>query len=110
MTTANQPPTLRFNPECYGAHHQQIDMLLWAYGEGGRPIGYIDYSVFDGEVHINYLEVPEALRRRGIAAALYGALKREEAGRPINWGLMTSDGYALYQALEGADEEPLQSL
>lgn len=106
----NNTSSLRFHAECTGAigprGMRQIDMLLLAYDTDNRAVGYIEYVLFDGAVHIHMIQVAETLRRQGIATAMYSYLKTvEEKDKPIEWGTMTDDGWALFNAVEGDDKD-----
>jgi GNAT superfamily N-acetyltransferase len=91
---------LYFTLELTGSHNRQKDFELgvWNHGE---PMGYLNYSIFEGEVSVHYVFVRPDQRRRGIASALYKRLQEEYPGQPIRrfGDVSTDDGYALTHAL-----------
>lgn len=64
-----------------------------------REVGSLDYTVFDGVPQISMIEVPQAMRRRGIGGELVRELQRHFPGQPLDWGMMTEDGAALRRSL-----------
>ena len=86
---------LKIVPECIGASHGQTDCVLKAYFEE-RIVGYISYSIFQGETHVKYIEVAEDMKRQGIASQLAKALEEESDGK-INWAMSTDEGTAFLE-------------
>jgi len=85
-----------FLDDIRGAHHGQVDGTLMAYNIKTREtIGYIDYSLFEGKLYLNSIEVESAHRRQGYATALVLKLKKLNPGMPVKWGMMTETGCAL---------------
>lgn len=84
-----------FREECRGAHHGQTDMTLIAYSPPKTPVGYIEYSIYDDEVSIQYLYVAEDKRRRGFGRALLLELQKRYPETGIELGMSTDEGSAL---------------
>ncbi len=84
-----------FRDECRGAHHGQADMTLIAYSPPGTPVGYIEYSIYDDEVSIQYLHVAENKRRMGFGRALLIELQKKYPENGIELGIASKEGSAL---------------
>lgn len=102
-------PAIQYYDECVGAHNSQVDMVLHA--QGSEPVethddgwveypqyGYIDYSIYDGKIYINMIEVLPEYRRRGIGTGMLGYLSQQNPGMDIEFGYKTDDGDALYNS------------
>jgi len=90
-----------FMDDIRGAHHGQVDGTLIAYDtKTSITIGYIDYSIFEGKLYLNSIEVGSAHRRQGYATALLLKLKKLNPGMPVKWGMMTELGCALKSAVD----------
>ena len=96
---------LTFKIESRGHHHGQSDMTLYAERDG-QYVGHIDFVVYQGEVSIQMIKVPEA-RRQGVGTRMVQALQARYPDREISWGGMTEDGYALYGSLPKTEVENL---
>lgn len=90
------PEGLTFNSTVQDMHSGQIDQRLTAQ-LGGTPVGHIDFSTYEGSVHIRYISVPDTLRKRGIARAMLSELQRMHPDTEIDWGMLTDDGAELYK-------------
>ncbi len=88
----------RILDECVGAHHGQLDMVMTAY-KGETPVGFINYSIYEDVPHINMIEVMPSQRRQGIATRLLQNLQAQYPHTEIEWGMLTEDGKALYDAV-----------
>lgn len=85
-----------FHDEVRGAHHGQVDGTLIAYDiKTHGTIGYIDYSIFEGKLYLDQIEVDPAHRRQGYATALLMKIKRLNPRKVVMWGMMTEEGCAL---------------
>ncbi|KAA6446937.1 GNAT family N-acetyltransferase [Bacillus swezeyi] len=61
-----------------------------------RVIGYVDYTVWQNKVFIDYIEVKESMRRRGVGTQLYRKLL--ELNKEYSYeraGFYTPEGAAL---------------
>ncbi len=91
---------IRFWGDCHGYHHGQTDCTLKALDDSnGTFLGYIDYSYYNDEIHINLIRVEEKFQRQGVATALWNQLKKENPGVKINRGMTTSDGTSFLRAI-----------
>ena len=68
---------------------------------GDSPIGYLNFSIYQGEADVKMIEVNEKYRRKGVAKKLLDLLAAEVGGKQnINWGYHTEDGQALHTAYD----------
>lgn len=68
---------------------------------GDSPIGYLNFSIYQGEADVKMIEVREEYRRKGVAKRLLDLLAAEVGGKQnINWGYHTEDGQALHTAYD----------
>ena len=84
--------------EVRGTHHSQIDMEMTAY-KGETAVGYIQYSLYENVPHIAFMETMPPYRRQGIATRLLRQLQAQYPDTGIEWGMLTDDGRALYEAV-----------
>lgn len=80
----------RFEDDCFDSHGKETYCNLLAYNKEKLLIGFIDYSIFENEIHVKGIEVRERCRRKGIASKLL--TKLEEKDYVINMGYSTDDG------------------
>lgn len=95
-----EPLRLKFRHESRDAHDGQVDMTCFAVDAENlsKPYGYVDYSIFRGEVHIEMVEVPPRYQRyHGIAARmlLSVALENDTTWEAIHKGWQTDEGAKL---------------
>jgi GNAT superfamily N-acetyltransferase len=93
---------ITFREECIGAHHGQLDLVLYAFIDK-KPVGSIEHVRFNEKVYISMIFVDPYFRRRGIATALWAELERLNPGRPIVIGNKTDDGEKFFRALKRKD-------
>lgn len=87
------PNPLKFTDECIGFSHDQKDMELGARDAvTTKPVGYINYGIFNDEIHVNMIEANP--KRQGIATQLYQELQRLHPGMKVNHGMTTDEGDA----------------
>lgn len=79
-------------------HNGQIDLLLQAYA-GDERVGYARYSIFEDIPCLNYIEVREHHRRKGIATLMVQFLARRFPDTEIVWGYTTENGTAFKEAV-----------
>lgn len=96
--TRVQPAPLRFRDEMLNYSGGQSDMRLLALRDN-EPVGYIDYSVWHGEVAIKMIKVPHQTRQ-GIARAMLKHLQGLHPDSEIEWGMLTDDGAKLYDKID----------
>lgn len=80
-------------------HHGQTDGHIIARAEDGEPRGLLEFSLFCGQVFINWIITHHQHRRQGIGTALVEKLATEYPC-PLVWGATTPDGTALRNAME----------
>lgn len=91
------PSNLEIEETVRNHHHGQIDLSLIAT-VNDKKVGYIDFSFFQGEVHIDFIEIFE--KRKGYGAALIDDLAKRYGYNNINWGMVTDDGAPLKKAMD----------
>lgn len=87
------------NSEVTGYHHGQTDIKLSAV-KNNKILGYIEYSEYNSQPHINLVFVNPEHRRKGIATKLINELVKEYKYENIKWGSLTFDGSVLQQKLD----------
>lgn len=96
--------TLTIRNEVWDSHRRELFCSVLALDKDSRVQGYIDYSVYEGEAHIKYIEVADEIRRQGVATRLYHRMVEENPGCSVKWGMTTPDGTELRKAVTGAQE------
>ncbi|MBC8560781.1 GNAT family N-acetyltransferase [Clostridiaceae bacterium NSJ-33] len=91
--------------EMIDAHNGQIDMEMTIY-KGEIPVGFMQYSVYEGVPKISMIEILPEYRRQGYATRLLRYLQKQYPDVEIEWGLLTEDGKALYDAITFSIENP----
>ena len=87
---------LRLEHSNRGYHHSQSDDSIIAY-IGDEMAGYIDYSEYQGAVHIQMVSVKKEFRRQGVAVAMLRELDRLYPDIEIDTGMTTPDGTKLLE-------------
>ena len=90
---------LQFRSECRGAHNGQTDMTLFAE-LNDQAIGRIDYCVYDGEIHVQYIKVQPRYVRQGVATAMAKHLQSEYPKVEVEWGGTTELGTPFVASLD----------
>ena len=90
---------LKFRDESVGYHSGQTDMRLSALIDGD-VVGVIDYSIYNDEVSIKFIEVNKDYRRQGIGKDLILRLQSLFPKTEINWGMLTGEGANLFKAVK----------
>ena len=67
--------------------------------EGGEVIAYLRYYELEDRVIVDYLEVKECYRRKGIATRMLERLNEKYKGKKIGWMEITSDGGKLLKSI-----------
>lgn len=92
---------LVIDKESTGAHHGQVDMIVRI----GNPVtdkvySYIQYSIYQGDIHINMIETYKEHQRKGYATILMNYLKRDNPKSKIHNGdYATNDGHKLLKTI-----------
>ncbi len=79
-------------------HSGQNDLTL-SFSKEGQIIGYIDYSYYRGEVHIQMIKVKPDYRRQGLGSDLLRALQKEYPDTEINVGGTTDEGHEFVKSM-----------
>lgn len=81
-------------------HHLQDDFILTAKIDG-KFAGMLEYSIYDGEVSIQIVEVPVEYRRKGVATAMFEWLMKEYdvLWEDIDHGYQTLSGKLMHRSL-----------
>lgn len=68
----------------------------------GDPVGYIKYTLWNGEVTIQIIHVASPYRGQGIAKRIIQEVLRRERipYRELDWGMLTNQGAALKKKLD----------
>ena len=86
-------------------HNGQDDFMLLARDKNNNnPIGGIEYSVFQDEIYINWMQVKKEYQRIGIGTSIYRELQRLNPEVKINWGMTTDEGDKFKQNIAGNNE------
>ena len=80
----------RIENDCYDSHQGETYCNILSYNKEKLLIGYIDYSIFEEEIHVKMIEVRTICKRKGIASKMMEKL--EEQNLPINIGRTTGEG------------------
>ncbi|TLX15922.1 GNAT family N-acetyltransferase [Rhizobium sp. MHM7A] len=81
------------------SHSGQHDFSLIATLDG-EYAGALEYSVYQGEVAVQIVDVLEEKRRKGVGTALVVALQEAYPEQVIQFGMSTAAGAALLNSLE----------
>jgi len=79
-----------------GYHDNQSDNSIVAIVDG-EVVGFLDYSEYRGEIHIQMIEVDKNFRRQGIGTALLKELDKEYPEVEIEYGMETPEGARLIE-------------
>ena len=66
---------ITFYDECLNSYSGQTDMECGVY-EDGEVVGYVDYTLYDGELSVKYIFVRPDRRREGFASMLMNYIKK----------------------------------
>ena len=67
---------ITYTDECLGYHHGQTDMETGIY-EDDNIIGYVQYSLFENMLLVNYIMVLPNRRREGFGSLLMSYIKKQ---------------------------------
>jgi GNAT superfamily N-acetyltransferase len=100
-------PKVKLEISYTGYSHGQHDGYIIARNEEGLGMGYLDFSIYEGEALIKMVEVKPEYRRLGIGIMLVKRLEQEVGKGNIDWGGLTDDGKELHDKYQQLDEMPL---
>lgn len=86
---------VKFTEESRGSHHRQHDLTAYATLDG-IVVGYVEYSIFQNEIHIEMVEVAEEYKRNGVATKLFHFIRLKNSGMNIIPGYSTEEGSKFY--------------
>lgn len=89
--------------EVRGSHSGQLDCTMSFKSPEGKLIGYIDYSVYGEEVHVQMIKVRRENRRQGLGSKMIKALQKEYPNTEINIGSTTEEGDAFFKAVNAVE-------
>ncbi len=90
------PKDLKFVETSRGSHSGQHDLTAFAI-LNGITIGYVDYSIFQNEIHIEMVEVVDEYKRQGVGTKLFHFIRLQNSGMKIVPGYSTEEGSKFYQ-------------
>lgn len=75
------------------AHRGEVYCVIQAK-YNNHIVGIINYSIYNREINIKYMEVSPFLRRKGLGTKMMNNLKMyaDQSGFTINYGMLTRDG------------------
>lgn len=89
---------LDFNIESTGSHHGQQNLRLVAY-HNDEEVGYIEYSVWQGEPAVQYIYVYPNKQGNKIGTAMVRRLQAEFPNTELSMGSLTPDGSKLLASI-----------
>lgn len=93
-------------PEHIDSYEGQHDMQIRAFDKEDNPIGWLEYTEFENKPSISMIEVDPKYRRKGIATAMHEKLKAEYPGVEIEKGLVTDEGFKLFEKTTTPAKKP----
>jgi ribosomal protein S18 acetylase RimI-like enzyme len=92
---------LKIYNDVLDAHHGQVDGIIRI----GNPItnkvyGYLEYSLYNKEFHINMINVYKEYQRKGYATILINYVKKEFKGYKLKEGYSTEEGAKLLKSVK----------
>jgi 8-oxo-dGTP pyrophosphatase MutT (NUDIX family) len=98
----NKTAGLQFQDTNRGYHSDQSDQTLTAL-MNGKPVGYMEYSVYQDEPSVQWLEVFD--KRKGYGTALLKELQRMYPNVEVDLGMLTDEGGKLIDSVK-FNEQP----
>jgi ribosomal protein S18 acetylase RimI-like enzyme len=86
--------------EVTDSHRGEMFANIVARDGRGRGVGYVEYSIFQGAPHLEFIEVAKRARRKGVARQLIQKLAGEYGYDKIDWGMSLPEGSELKKALD----------
>ena len=87
------------------AYSDQVNMVKEFQDEDGNTISKIDYSIYDGDIYIDYIETQPEYRRKGLAKRLLLDLQQDakEENQKIHYGYSSEEGTAFLNSVNNID-------
>lgn len=94
-------PIFKTSTDHVDYHDGQNDYVSKAYDSEGNLQGYVQFSEFQGQYQIDFIEVKKESRRQGIASQLIDEILVSQGidYADLQWGMMTEKGKALQESL-----------
>lgn len=98
---ATKSPIAKIENHVTESYSGQINGILIAMDENRQLLGHIEWTQFEGKLSVSMIEVEKEHRRKGIATAMWKALKDEfpEAGIEPFGNYATTEGQAFLDSL-----------
>jgi len=90
---------MEIKSEVRGSYSGQLDQTLYLE-QSRKTIAAVDFSEFDGEVHVQMIRVVPEYRRQGLGKRLLQELQRRYPDVEIDLGSLTQDGAALIASIK----------
>lgn len=98
---------VQLRSECVGSHSGQLDTIIEAM-IGGMCVGHLSYSIYNEEVSIQYVQVKQEYKKRGIAKQMFEYLMETEGilWDDIKHSIQTEEGNRMYRELHKIFHDP----
>lgn len=96
-------------PQVSGQSKARVDHLGYSHGQhdyrasvevGGKVVGYLDYSLYEGEIGVKHVHVEPEFRRKGLATQLYNKVLAEHPTAKLGGAMRTPEGSAFRSAYD----------
>lgn len=101
---SSKKAALTFQDTNRGYHNDQADQTLTALVDG-KPVGYMEYAVYQDEPSVQWLEVFD--KRKGYGTALLKELQRMYPDVEVDLGMLTDEGGKLIDSMK-FNEQPTE--
>ena len=88
---------IRITADVLGFYSGQMDGQIVAYS-GNDVVAILDYTKYDGELKVKFVQVRPEFRRRGISTGLYDKMRAANPGVPLTTATTTPEGTAFRKA------------
>lgn len=93
----------------FSVHHDHIGYqsgqhdFVATIESGGKTVGRMSYTLYNGELSVKHVEVPPEYRRQGIATRLYDSMLKEHPDATLGRSMMTPEGSAFRAKYDAAN-------
>jgi hypothetical protein len=87
-----------FTDEITDAYSGQTNNTLKAMVDN-KPVGNVDYTVFNGSPSVSMINTADEFRRQGVATDMLRELQTKFPDKEIDFGMFTDEGSKLYKSL-----------